>query len=742
MNFLQIVNIVYFAIIGLILFVEIIVGLVRGTGKSLVRLVFLAISAFVAVILTSVVMGRFGGDIYNMLYDNLGLGSLTESLSELFAASPTLAEYLPAVVISALSPIAFTLVFIVLALITMIFGAIINSSFSKGEYGENKKSVDNRVIGMVLSLLCGVIISGCLMMPATGYIVNAGKVYSKLEEQEVIAPTSEQGNSIAEVLKNAKELPIVSVTDTATSFIFDATSQYTLSDGSKSSVAADAESISNVAPAVVNLGTMDFSDTKNIDVTPLRDILKGIENNETIRAIIAEVLSYASGKWLNEQEFMGLNLKKQLPEDIKDDLDPALEKLNETTKATVIDDLNMFIDEIEALSGAYKSVSEFTENDFSDLSKINVEPMNEVVSVIENTVIARKIVANLLASAGQKWIEGKPFMGVDIEAQLPDDLKGVLNPAYDMLSSTDNDNVIDKLHSLTALLADVKAIMGEINVFTAQDFGEGHLQDVDATPLNHVADDIENASSALTRPIVTEIIKRAGEKWLLWNEFLGLNLKQQLPLEYRETLDPALVILADTTEETVVDDINNLADAVSSLVNTYKFARQIASGDTDINTSSATLSAAFATVSANNVELVSGIVDQAVKEMVDDDATSVAVSGVMKKVLEKIAEANVPGSETFTELSEKYADAVTEIVGYVNGGNMQATADAVINVVLENAEVGEVLRDYTSAYESVPVATTPEQKLEIANAIANYEEANPTADADTINAIKAFFAIL
>ena len=742
MDYLKIVNIAYIALIGLFVVIEIFVGLSRGGFRSMVRLVFVLLSAVVAVILTNYAMGQYGDTIYNAVNDNLGItDKMGEQLAELSAASPTLAEYLPALLLGVAAPLVFVLLFVALSLVTMILGAIVNAIFKK--FANNKSSV-SRFYGLIISILCAVVAVSCILMPVTGYLVNAGKVYTKLEEEEVIESSSEEGAKIAEALKNVDKQPVVAAEYYLTSFLFEMTTTYKVGNGAKSNIVADATAVAEVAPAIVNLGAMDFSNVENIDVTPLRSILTGIGKNEPIRAIIAEILSYASGKWLNYEEFMGLNLKEQLPEDVKDDLDPALEKLNATTYETVIDDLNDFIDEIEALSRAYDSVASFSANDFSEFSEVNVTPLNDVIDIIENTTIARKIVANLMKSAGEKWASGEEFINLNIEEQLPEDLKGVLKPAYELLATCDNENVITNLRAITALLDDVKNIVGDLQDFSEEKFDEENLDKVDLTSMRKVVNEIETSTSPLTKKIVASLVARASGKWLLSQEFMGINMKDQLPLEYREMLDGELLKLSNTTEETVIEDLNSLIDKMSTVISMYAAVKGIADGNVDLHESAGLLAKAFSTVTPSNVQTIEDVMEEAVKSVFDDESTSNAIAGMAKKVLRDISELNASDDPEVQAIVEKYADLVNEVLVYVYDAESDASADGIINYVLAHEDIGQTIASYVNSPEAEKVVLPEERKQEISSAVNTYlaeHEDISEANLNAINAVKRYFDI-
>ena len=857
MDYLTIVNIAYLSVIGIFVFFGIITGLIRGTIKSFSRLVCLCASALFAMLATSIVINQYGTQIAEYVLSLDFVKGAMENLGEMTEASPTLTTYAPILAMCAVAPIAFVLAFIVFALLTLPIGAIFNWIL-KGVFAEKKNGL-SRLLGMLLSICCGVVISGCFLMPVTGYLVNAGAVYEKLEQENVVEPNNEEGQKIADALKGVDELMVVKFENKITGFVFKSTTSYRMPSGVQGDLVGDANAVLNVVPSVMNLSAMDFSDIENIDLSPLRGILEGIRDNESIRAIAAEILSYASGKWLNNEPFMDLNIKEELPEDfedIKDAFDPVLEKLNATTKDTVIDDLIEFIDEIEALSKAYPAVKEMSEANFSSIEDVDVTPFETIVDAIEQTTIVKEIVANIISTAGGKWLCGQSFMELNIEEQLPDDFKGVLTPAYETFASTDKDKVVDDLRSFIALFGDLKAIVGEATALSEQSFAEGDLDSIDVTPLNNMAirtdeatspltkpiiasimaragsrwldgqtflginieeqlpDDLkdvltpayamfaattadsvvndfgsfvsllcdvrdimseinalaaqsfdednlqdvteepirnmatitEQSTSTLTKPIIATIVARAGTKWYNSEPFLGINIKEQLPAEYKNSFDAVLTILKDTTEDTVVGDLNNFADCIASVVNTYRYFKELSSGTANLGDMADALSDALSTVTDENKDVIAEVMNDAINNIVDDEETAEVISGIVTNALDRIAEENANSDGGVSEEVRNYAEAVNSIVNYVTGENdEQVTADDIIETVTNSNTLSGVIIDYTETEGAATIPATDEQKEAISSAIDGYEESNEETLTDeqrqTLEALKKLFGI-
>ena len=76
-------------------------------------------------------------------------------------------------------------------------------------------------------------------------------------------------------------------------------------------------------------------------------------------------------------------------------------------------------------------------------------------------------------------------------------------------------------------------------------------------------------NSDLTKPIIANLIARAGTKWLDGEAFLGLDLKGQLPDGYKNFFDAVLGVMKNTTSDTLVNDLTDFANTVVDVVATF-----------------------------------------------------------------------------------------------------------------------------------------------------------------------------
>ena len=340
----SIVNIVFIVIIALFAVVGIFKGLKNGFLKSVIGLVCVAASAVGAYMLTSVLVEKFVPFASEKLLELLQ----NSAMADITASSPSLTEYLPLVAGAILSPLCFLVLFLVCGAAFAIVGAIIKFILKR-----LPKIPFSGILGMAVSLVASLLAALCVLMPFAGYLTATSTYYTKLEEGGVVTAT-EEGKTLEDIIKNSKDETGVKIVYGLTGKVFDNFLEVKKEDGTKISLYTELDAVCAVVPHIMDLTETDFSDVANINVQPVYDIIGDLSKSDEIKRIVAEMLSYASTKWKNSEEFMGLNIKESLPDEYKNSLDASLEKLSITTYETVEEDLTDFAHAIETLVNLYK----------------------------------------------------------------------------------------------------------------------------------------------------------------------------------------------------------------------------------------------------------------------------------------------------------------------------------------------------------------------------------------------------
>ena len=356
---------IVFAVFGIIGAIS---GLSKGLVCSAIKVVSIILAVFVAFTVTPMVLTE-AYEIALPQWDEL-----VAPLGELLTASPTLKAYLPTLVMSMLAPLVFLVVLLVCLLAVGIVRGIINLILKA--VLPKKPGVIGRLGGFVFGLVAGVLTCLCIVFPVTGYFTVVPDIYVNVRE---FVSTEEQpiDPELEQTIINLPNIQGAKIINDLGLQYFEQIATYT--DGeAQVYVFDDIKTITSMASPIMRfLGSMSSIDA--IDTQALRDCNSIISTNKTLRTITAELLSTAATKWMDNQEFLGINLKQQMGPDYAVALDMLLEDLSTTTEATVNADIYQFTKAIDTLKHIY---------DYSNLLNTDGVTMEELEGKLTDVLLS------------------------------------------------------------------------------------------------------------------------------------------------------------------------------------------------------------------------------------------------------------------------------------------------------------------------------------------------------------------
>ena len=491
-------------------------------------------------------------------------------------------------------------------------------------------------------------------------------------------------------------------------------------------------------------GTTDFSDFSVIS-DPLNNIATIMDETESTLAkdIIVAVLNDAGKKWGDGEEFIGLDISSALPDGFGGYMSSAFTLLENTDQDKLGDDLREFSGAVSTLGDVYDEIKVLTDTtDFSDFSVL-ADPLENISDILEasENALSKDIVVAVLNDAGKKWNDGEEFLGLDMSSALPDGFGGYMTCAFELFENTSNDTVCGDIDTFASTITDFSgiydAILDENTGLVANDFSD--IPNIDVSSLRTMSDILDGANT-ITRTIVAELLSDAGTKWLDGEEFMGMNIKESLPEDYKNSLDSSLNLLASSTEENVSDNVKTFADAIEAIKNTYLYVVSLTSTEATLDEMRDNLNDVLTSITPESAEIVADAISGDVLSSIgvsDDAADAVAdlISGVITGIADMSEEEK--GAE---------AEALNNIISYVTSASddsiENATPDDVINSVLESSIISDQIVA-TAEGENASFDVSEEESAAITDAIAQYELDNAGAiseeDQAVLDALKALF---
>ncbi len=384
---MEIINLILLAIFGIFALVGLITGLAKGVWKALLKLATTAVSAVVAYLMAPLLLQK-AYDLASPMLENLMV-----QFADVIAVSPTLESYIPTLGMALVSPLVFISVFlvcqVVMAIVRAIFGAVLTGIFGKEVGGVS------RLLGLVAGTVSGLIIALCIVFPVTGYFTVVPSLYANVKDSDIIQ--EEIPSDVEQIIVELPNQPAIKTVNDVTSGIFSNLVSYDV-EGKKVNALSDLQRLTSLLSPAMSF-VNGISEIETMDIQPVRDMANIIGESVTLRAIVAEVVTEASTKWLAGEAFLGIDLKGTLPTDYQNALDGILLKMSNSTKDNIVQNLNELADTVESLQHVYIYV-QMLDRDTHTIEELEQQLINVLTSVDDHTVelVHDLVTADLLSS--------------------------------------------------------------------------------------------------------------------------------------------------------------------------------------------------------------------------------------------------------------------------------------------------------------------------------------------------------
>lgn len=215
------------------------------------------------------------------------------------------------------------------------------------------------------------------------------------------------------------------------------------------------------------------------------------------------------------------------------------------------------------------------------------------------------------------------------------------------------------------------------------------LLSLDSSALDTLAQDV--APSATLRILVSSIVSDAGTAWQNGEPYLGLSI--EAPAGYENTYDAVISILANTTKDTISDDIHSIAKAIRAAQNLQKFTDSTLTPSDFVRPPKKESAQMIEDVLVNIDETNAPILEAAMTDLVESflptenaqygEAATQFVSGI----LVTLAQSDMSADERLGE-AEILTDLLITLTDTPN-----APTQAIIDAVLQSDVISAVLTD-------------------------------------------------
>lgn len=375
---MDIIAMIPLAVLGIFVIVNVLVGLFSGLRKSLARLIALIASALIAFVATLIVCSPSAeliSTVLNIVTD-LFAGTALEALLAVDALGISISYYISMLI----APFFFMVAFIALSIVLSIVAAIVVRLIFRKKTG----FVRNRLGGMLIGLVCGVLITFIILTPIIGTINLASPVL----ELDAIKESFAEGEELTE----SEIINVFAVAGCVPLYNALASAEF---EGEKVYLKNEVVALITIIDGLTSL-TGDITEYGEDQIAALNTMLEGLKQSPLLKSTVAGILAEAASSWVDGESFAGLE-KPEADEIIAPILDGMLGVLASSTKDTIEQDLGTMKDVFAIMirSEILKHSSDFSEM-LSQLNKTDaISALFEVVNANERMTVLSDEITNL-----------------------------------------------------------------------------------------------------------------------------------------------------------------------------------------------------------------------------------------------------------------------------------------------------------------------------------------------------------
>lgn len=292
-------EIIFLAFCAFILIFNLLISMIRGTRKTVLRLLTVVIAAVGAFILARVIATNFGDEVVLWLEATVGGDP---NFAPLFNGEVAASDAIAVMAKMCFAPIAFLVLFVVLKGL-LIFLYWILCGVTRPDYADSAAS---HFIALPIGLVTALIGIFVFVSPVFGYLDVATTMASSMNAEGESASTKELVEYNEQFLTPARNTPVLSMCyDTLGEKIFDGLASAEWQD-------EDVQLREEIAVLADMLGNVQVLGAKSADAygekecAAVEALANDISASPMLSVLCSGMLSTASNHWLQGESFMGV----------------------------------------------------------------------------------------------------------------------------------------------------------------------------------------------------------------------------------------------------------------------------------------------------------------------------------------------------------------------------------------------------------------------------------------------------
>lgn len=362
---MTILSFVFTIFAAFILFLGLVLGFFRGWKKSVVDIGVAVICVIVSAIIAAPILSAFEERIDPLVRDVIIQKLGEASYEQLMEASPTVDMLISKLPVALLAPVAFMLIFLLIAFVASFFVPLIASAiFGSDKKKKSKKGSDeacehkegekkpmswmNRhLLGIPCGIVCAAVVAFAILLPFAGYIGVVTDALDELKASESQdaqnAIESDTFKSINEILEPLGDDAALNITYTmGGKALFNAITSVNIND-ERYPVSQALSTAINIIVDAEPLTNASFENYGEAQVTALNNIREDVDGEPLVTSLVAEIISGAARSWEKGEAFLSIK-KPEVEGNFGSIIDKLLSIYATMTYDTVSSDLKVITD--------------------------------------------------------------------------------------------------------------------------------------------------------------------------------------------------------------------------------------------------------------------------------------------------------------------------------------------------------------------------------------------------------------
>lgn len=303
-------SMILLGLVALVAVICVVVSLVRGFGKSLVRFLTILLSGVAAVVICLVLKSHLPSPVEFLSendFSSLGgeLGNLFNKLVEYGEISPTLLELAVQLVGALTLPVVCLAIFCLISSLSLVIYLILKAVLKLPLKGLDHIVPLSRLWGAVIGVAQALVIIAVILLPVSGYLSVGGATVNDLVEQGVLKEDQAVVQTVQTVVDELNESPVLTVYRKVGGELLTDSMMKMEVAGAEIQIEEELDSVLAMVLRIGELGENELANYGEKEAETIRAIGESFDDSKLMAPIVGDILYAATDAWMKGETFLG-----------------------------------------------------------------------------------------------------------------------------------------------------------------------------------------------------------------------------------------------------------------------------------------------------------------------------------------------------------------------------------------------------------------------------------------------------